>query len=68
MEGPRGDFGLKRERSLNPDFPETGFVAEAGAFAWSLGVADGADGRDGAGVAGGVTALGGVTGMRVDPA
>ena len=67
MEGLPGDFGLKRERSLNPGFPEVGFFEEGAAFAWSLGVGDGTDGRDGAGEVGGVTALGGVTGMRVAP-
>ena len=67
MEGPTGDFGLKRERSLNPFFPEAGFVVEAGAFDCSLGVTDGTDGSEGTGEAEAVTELGGVTGIRVAP-
>ena len=64
MEGPL-DLGLKRERRLVPSFPELGFFAGVAGLAWSRGVGGFTVGREGAGVAGGTTKLGGGTGMRV---
>jgi len=61
------DLGLKRERSLRPNLPSTGFFAAIAGLAWSRGVGGGTAGREGAGVAGGTTELGGATGMRVAP-
>ena len=64
MEGPP-DLGLKRERRLKPGFPEPVFLAGRAGLAWSRGVGGVTAGREGAGVAGGTTELGGATGMRV---
>ncbi len=64
MEG-RLDLGLKRERSLRPIFPAAGLVAGIAGLAWRRGAGGVTAGREGAGVAGGTTELGGATGMRV---
>ena len=64
MEGPL-DLGLKRERRLIPIFPTAGFFAGIAGLDWSRGVGGVTVGREGAGVAGGMTELGGATGMRV---
>ena len=64
MEGPL-DLGLKRERSLRPIFPAAGLLAGMAGLAWRWGVGGVTAGREGAGVAGGTTELGGATGMRV---
>ena len=45
-----------------PILPRAGFLAGIAGLAWSRGVTVG---REGAGVAGGMTELGGATGMRV---
>jgi len=59
------DLGLKRERRLMPILPRAGFLAGIAGLAWSRGVGGVTVGREGAGVAGGMTELGGATGMRV---
>ncbi len=64
MEGPL-DLGLKRERSLIPILPMAGFFAGTAGLVWRRGVGGVTVGREGAGVAGGTTELGGATGMRV---
>ena len=64
MEGPL-DLGLKRERRLMPILPRAGFFAGIVGLAWSRGVGGVTVGREGAGVAGGMTELGGATGIRV---
>ena len=64
MEGPL-DLGLKRERRLMPILPRAGFFAGIVGLDWSRGVGGVTVGREGAGVAGGMTELGGATGMRV---
>ena len=46
-------------------FPAVGFFAGIAGLAWSRGVGGVTVGREGAGVAGGMTELGGVIGMRV---
>ena len=66
MEGPL-DLGLKRERRLRPILPTAGFFAGSAGLAWSRGVGGVTAGREGAGVAGGTTELGGAMGMRVAP-
>jgi len=66
VEGPL-DLGLKRERRLRPIFPTAGFFTGIAGLAWSRGVGGFTAGREGAGVAGGTTELGGGTGMRVAP-
>ena len=48
-----------------PIFPTTGFLAGIAGLAWSRGVGGVTVGREGAGVAGGTTELGGATGIRV---
>ena len=64
MEGPL-DLGLKRERSLIPILPTDVFFAGMAGLGWSRGVGGVTVGREGAGVAGGTTELGGATGIRV---
>ncbi len=64
MEGPL-DLGLKRERRLIPILPRAGFFAGIAGLDWSREVGGVTVGREGAGVAGGMTELGGATGMRV---
>ena len=64
MEGPL-DLGLKRERRLMPILPRAGFLAGIAGLDWSRGVGGVTVGREGAGVAGRMTELGGATGMRV---
>ena len=64
MEGPL-DLGLKRERRLKAILPTAGFFAGIAGLAWSRGVGGVTVGREGAGVAGGTTELGGATGIRV---
>ena len=64
MEGPL-DLGLKMERRLMPILPTAGFFAGIAGLAWSRGVGGVTVGREGAGVAGGTTELGGATGIRV---
>jgi len=64
VEGPL-DLGLKRERSLRPIFPALGLFAGIAGLAWRRGVGGVTAGREGAGVAGSTTELGGATGMRV---
>jgi len=64
VEGPL-DLGLKRERRLMPSFPEPVFFAGVAGLAWRRGVGGVTVGREGAGVAGGTTELGGATGIRV---
>ena len=48
-----------------PNLPTAGFFAGTAGLAWSRGVDGIAAGREGAGVVGGTTELGGATGMRV---
>ena len=60
-------MGLKRERRFRPILPMAGFFAGIAGLAWSRGVDGVAVGREGAGVAGGTTELGGTTGMRLAP-
>ena len=48
-----------------PILPMAGFFAGIAGLAWRRGVGGVTVGREGAGVAGGTTELGGVTGMRV---
>ena len=48
-----------------PILPRAGFLAGIAGFDLSRGVGGVTVGRDGAGVAGGMTELGGATGMRV---
>ena len=64
MEGPL-DLGLKRERRLKPILPMVGFFVGIAGLAWSRGVGGVTAGREGAGVFGVTTELGGATGMRV---
>ena len=64
MEEPL-DLGLKRERRFRPILLMAGFFAGIAGLAWSRGVGEVAAGREGAGVAGGTTELGGVTGTRL---
>ena len=64
MEGPL-DLGLKRERSWMPILPMAGFFAGIAGLVWRRGVGGVTVGREGAGVAGGTTELGGATGMRL---
>ena len=64
MEEPL-DLGLKRERRFRPILPMAGFFAGTAGLVWRRGVGGVTVGREGAGVAGGMTELGGVTGMRV---
>ena len=59
------DLGLKRERRFRPILPMAGFFAGIAGLAWSRGVGEVAAGREGAGVAGETSELGGVTGMRM---
>jgi len=48
-----------------PSFPEPVFFAVVAGLAWRRGVGGVTVGREGAGVAGGTTELGGATGIRV---
>ena len=48
-----------------PILPRAGFFAGIAGLDWSRGVGGVTAGRDGEGVAGGMTELGGATGMRV---
>ena len=48
-----------------PILPRAGFLAGIAGLAWSRGVGGVTVGREGAGVVGGMTELGGATGMRV---
>ena len=59
------DLRLKRERRFRPNLPTAGFFAGIAGLAWSRGVGGVTEGREGAGVAGGTTELGGATGIRV---
>jgi len=64
VEGPL-DLGLKREKSLKPIFPAAGLLAGIAGLAWRRGVGGVTAGKEGPGVAGGTTELGGATGIRV---
>jgi hypothetical protein len=48
-----------------PILPRAGFLAGIAGLAWSRGVGGVTEGREGAGVVGGMTELGGATGIRV---
>ena len=48
-----------------PILPRAGFLAGIAGLAWSRGVGGVTGRREGAGVVGGITELGGATGMRV---
>jgi len=64
VDGPL-DLGLKRERRLMPILPMAGFFAGTAGLVWRRGVGGVTVGREGAGVVGGMTELGGATGIRV---
>jgi len=64
VEGPL-DLGLKEDSRVSRIFLAAGLFAGIPGLAWRRGVGGVTAGREGAGVAGGTTELGGATGIRV---